>query len=106
MFVEEKKSELIVLMICGFSTKEAKAYIYRDSIALTILGIVLGVVLGSVMGNVTVVALEPFSGYFIRGINTLAVFAGAIGSGVLSAVMLLVSLRRIPRFDLTDINRF
>ena len=31
MFVDEKKRELIVLMINGFSVKDAKAYIYRDS---------------------------------------------------------------------------
>jgi hypothetical protein len=33
MFVDEKKRELIVLMINGFSVKDAKAYIYRDSLA-------------------------------------------------------------------------
>ena len=33
MFVDEKKHELIVLMINGFSVKDAKAYIYRDSLA-------------------------------------------------------------------------
>ena len=32
MFVDEKKRELIVLMINGFSVKDAKAYIYRDSL--------------------------------------------------------------------------
>lgn len=31
MFADEKKRELIVLMINGFSVKDAKAYIYRDS---------------------------------------------------------------------------
>ena len=31
MFVDEKKRELIVLMINGFSVKDAKVYIYRDS---------------------------------------------------------------------------
>jgi hypothetical protein len=32
MFVDKKKRELIVLMINGFSVKDAKAYIYRDSL--------------------------------------------------------------------------
>lgn len=106
MFVDEKKKELIVLMICGFSVKDAKAYIYRDSIALTIIGIALGVLLGAVMGGITVWALEPETGYFLKGFNGIAAIVGILGAGLFAAAVLLWSLRRIPKFDLTDINRF
>ena len=106
MFVDEKKRELIVLMINGFSTKSAKAYIYNDSIVLTIVGILLGVLFGWLMGDLTVSALEPAYGHFFRGFNLTAALLGVLGAGVLSAIMLIISLRRIPRFDLTDINRF
>lgn len=106
MFVEEKKRELIVLMINGFSTHDAKAYIYRDSIVLTILGIILGVMLGAVMGGITVFALEPNLAYWIKGFNWVAAMVGVVGAGVFATLVLLYALRRIPRFDLTDINRF
>lgn len=106
MFVTEKKRELIVLMINGFSARSAKAYIYRDSIALTIIGILLGVVFGALMGSMTIGALEPSYGYFIKAFNWLASGVGIVGSALFSAAVLLWSLRMIPRFDLTDINRF
>ena len=106
MFVDEKKRELIVLMINGFSVKDAKAYIYRDSLALTVIGIILGVVLGALMGNVTVGALEPTFGSFLKGFNWLAAIVGIVGAGTFSVAVLLYALRKIPRFDLTDINRF
>ena len=106
MFVDEKKRELIVLMICGFSTKDAKAYIYRDSLVLTVIGIILGVVFGAMMGNVTVDALEPAYGSFFKGFNWLAAVVGVVGAGTFSIAVLLFALRKIPRFDLTDINRF
>jgi ABC-type antimicrobial peptide transport system permease subunit len=106
MFVEEKKRELIVLMINGFSVGDAKAYIYRDSIVLTIVGIALGIALGAGMGAFSIVQLQPDVAYWIRGFNMLAAGAGALGAGVLAVAVLLWSLRRIPRFDLTDINRF
>ena len=106
MFVAEKKRELIVLMICGYSVGDAKAYIYRDSIALTVIGIVLGAVFGTVMGRVTVKALEPSYGFFLRDVSWLAVGAGVVGAGVFSALVLLYALRKIGKFDLTDINRF
>lgn len=106
MFVDEKKRELIVLMICGFSTKDAKAYIYRDSLVLTAIGIIAGVALGAVLGNVTVRALEPTFGSFLKGFNWLAAAVGVVGAGTFSVAVLLFALRKIPRFDLTDINRF
>ena len=106
MFVDEKKRELIVLMINGFSTKDAQAYIYRDSIALTVIGILLGIVVGSIMGGITVYALEPELGYYLKGFNEVAALVGAVGAGAFAIAVLWYALRRIPRFDLTDINRF
>lgn len=106
MFVDEKKRELIVLMINGFSTRQAQAYIYRDSIVLTVIGIALGVVVGSIAGGFTVSALEPEAGHFVKDFNGLAAIAGIGGAGVFAASVLIYALRKIPRFDLTDINRF
>lgn len=105
MFVEERKRELIVLMINGFSTSDAKAYIYRDSLVLTAVGIVLGVAFGAFMGSLTVQALEPDNGWFIRDFSIQAGLVGVVGASVLSVAVLLYALRRIPRFKLSDINR-
>ncbi len=106
MYVEEKKRELIVLMINGFSVRDAQSYISRDSIVLTIVGIVIGIVLGSVVGSYTVAALEPEFGTFLKGFNPLAAVVGALGAGVFAIGVLLYALGRVKRFNLTDINRF
>ena len=106
MCVEEKKRELIVLMICGFSIKDTKRYVYQDTIVLTAIGIVLGVIVGNAMGAVTIAAMEPATASFLKAIDPMAVAIGVVGSAVLAAIMCVLSLRRIPRFDLTDINRF
>ena len=106
VYVEERKRELIVLMINGFSVRDAKAYVLYDSLVLNALGIVLGVLFGMVMGAVSVRALEPPNGWFIKAPSLLAVLVGAAGAAVLSVAMLLYALRRIPRYDLTDISRF
>ena len=105
MFINEKKRELIVLMINGFSVRDAKRYIYNDSIVLTLLGIALGVVLGTLMGSFTVSCLEPESAYFLKDIDPLAAAAGVIGSAVLAFCMGAIALRRISAFDLVDINK-
>ena len=105
MFIDEKKRELIVLMINGFSTKDAKRYIYNDTIALTTIGIILGLVLGCIMGSITVGAIEPSTATFVKDVDWIAVLVGIVGSALLAAIMTLIALRRIPRFKLTDINR-
>ena len=105
MFISEKKRELIVLMINGFSTREAKRYIYQDTIVLTVLGIAAGVVLGCAMGVVTVAAIEPVTAVFVKDIAWRAVGAGVAGSAVLACAMSAIALRRISSFELTDINR-
>ena len=105
VFIEEKKRELIVLMINGFSVRNARQYIYRDTIVLTILGIVLGVIFGAVMGNVTILTLEPDMAYFAKCIDWPACGLGAATSAVLAFVLCSAALRRISKFKLSDINK-
>ena len=105
VFIEEKKKELIVLMINGFSVRDARQYIYRDTIVLTIIGIILGVIFGAVMGNITIMTLEPDMAYFAKGIDWMACGFGAAASSVLAVVLCSAALRRISRFKLSDINK-
>lgn len=105
MFIAEKRRELIVLMICGYSTKKAKGYIWHDSVALTALGIVCGIVLGVVTGGLSVVSVETSDIMCMRGVNWLAVGAGALASTALSTMVLVYALKVIPEYDLSDINR-
>ena len=105
MFVDEKKKELIVLMINGFSVKDAKRYIYTDTIYLTIIGILLGLILGTYMGNYAVSSFESRFSIFIHGIDWLAIGIGSAGSLVLTTIMSFISLRKVSKFKLTDINK-
>ena len=105
MFIEEKKRELIVLMINGFSVKQAKNYISYDSIVLTILGILIGIILGCTMGSITVAAVEPSTSVFMKSPDAWAIIIGIAGSAILALIMGVIALRRIPKFSLTDINK-
>ena len=105
MLIEEKKRELIVLMINGFSVKDAQHYVSNDSIVLTAVGIILGIILGCIMGSITVGSIEPSTATFVKSIDAKAVIAGILGSSVLAFVMGKISLRRIPNMSLTDINK-
>ncbi len=105
MYVNEKKRELTVLMICGFTTKEAKSYVRSDTIVLTAIGVVIGVAVGALVGYVSVVSVEPPNVSFIHGVDAVACLVGIAATFVFSLIAGYVALRRIPRFSLTDINR-
>lgn len=105
LYINEKKNELIVLMINGFSIKDAKRYIYTDTIFLTIIGTILGVIVGSIVGNASISSFETFTTMLIKGINVQACIIGVIGSIVLNTIISIISLRRISKFRLADINK-
>ena len=106
MFIEEKKRELIVLMINGFSVKDARHYISYDNIVLTAIGIIVGMLLGCIMGSITVATVEPSTSVFLKSPDGLAIGVGIVGSAILAIIMSLIALRRVSNFKLTDINRF
>lgn len=105
MFVDEKKKEIIVMMINGFSNKSARQYIYRDTIVMTVIGIILGLVLGTIMGAASIHSFESSVSYFIKSVDWKACVIGAAVSGVLSLTMMQIALRRIDKFKLSDINK-
>ena len=104
MFVDEKKKELIVLMINGYSKKEAKRYIYSDTIVLTAIGIIIGVIVGNIVGNISIMAFDSSSTSFMKGMDIIAIAVGVVGTMVLAFIISLISLRKIDKFKLTDIN--
>lgn len=105
VFVEEKKRELIVLMINGYERKDAKKYIYGDTIFLTIFGIIVGSILGSFAGIFT---LKTFDGECVTVIQNITIpgcIICAILTAVLSGMACLIALRKIDKFELTDVNK-
>lgn len=105
MVVDEKKRELIVLMINGFSISDAKRYVYSDTILLTIAGIIAGLILGSVMGDLSIQAFESEATEFLHRIDWKACLTGTAGSVFLTFMTSWISLKKIDHFRLTDINK-
>ena len=105
MFINEKKFELIVLMINGYSTRDAKRYVYRDNIVITAIGIVIGCVLGLAAGDYSLRSCEAVSIAFVHQMSWLAVACGAVLTALFSAAVTAIALRKIDNFSLTDINK-
>lgn len=105
MFINEKKNELTILIINGYSKGKAKKYIYSDTIVLSVIGIALGVLLGTVMSNFVIKAFQNETMIFLTGFNLISILiAIGIAIAIITSVT-LIALRKIDKFKLRDINK-
>ncbi len=105
MHVEEKRREMIILMINGYSVKESKKYIYKDTIFLTIIGIAIGCILGTLAGDWNIYVFSYLPAHFYRGICWEAILFGIVVAAIMAFINAAIAMRRIKHFNLTDINK-
>lgn len=105
MFVYEKKKEVITMMINGFDLRQVRAYLNRDAIAMTIVGVIIGLGIGTVMGSASVHSFEASVAYFLKAIDWKACGIAAVSGSALSFLMMKIALRKVGRFELSDINK-
>lgn len=105
MFVNEKKTELITLIINGFPIKEARKYISTDTVFLAIIGILAGIALGSVMGEVSLEAFNNNATYFLYRFSVKACVMGSALAFILTMAMCRIATGKIKKFKLSDINK-
>ena len=102
IYILQKKRELTVMRINGFTTKEVIAYVSRETVFTTILGILLGLAAGSFVSYRIIRALEQSFMQFERGVCFPAwLYAAAITAFFAVAVNVIV-LRKVKHLKLTD----
>ncbi len=104
-FVEEKKRELIVMLINGFKYKDAKRYIYADTILLAIVGIIIGTLSGIILAYFTIKSFDSPMIYCIRSVNITGCLVGISGALILTFIMCMIAIGKIDKFKLTDIMK-
>ncbi len=104
MNISQRARELAVMRINGYTLKETKAYIYKDNVILTAIGLVLGCVCGSGIGYLSIILLEGEVNRYVRAVNPIACLLG-VAVGVLFAVIVnVIALRKIHTLNLTNVN--
>ncbi len=104
MHINRKARELAVMRINGYTIRETKAYIYKDNILLTAIGLVLGSGMGALLSYfvITIMEREP-SCYILTPQPITYVIACSIGI-VFSIGVNLIALRRVEQLNLTNVS--
>lgn len=103
--ISEKKRELIIMRINGFSIGETKKYVYRDNIILTAIGILLGIGIGIGISIWMLNVLQGESDNFLTEPNLIACLSGAGLSIVFAIITNMIALRKIDKFKVYDLDR-
>ena len=103
IYILQKKRELTVMRINGFTTREVIAYVTRETVFTTILGILLGFAAGSFVSYRIVRALEQSFIQLERGICFSAWGYAAAMTVFFTVIVNAIALRKVKHLKLTDV---
>lgn len=103
MYILQKKRELTIMRVNGFSTSEVISYVTRETILTTAAGILLGFALGSGVAYRIVRSMEQSFVQYDRSISFIAWALAAAITVVFTVLVNVVALRPVKHLKLTDV---
>ena len=103
MYVMQKKRELIIMRVNGFSVREVINYVLRETILTTVLGILSGLAVGSALAYWIIRTLEQEFIRFGRGVDLLAWLIAILMTVFFTVIVNVIALRNVRKLKLTDI---
>ena len=99
----QKKRELTIMRVNGFTTKEVKNYVSLEAIFTTIAGVILGTIAGLLQMLQIMPALGKSYTKFITTPNVTAILLSAAITALFTVVIYRLTLRKVKDLKLTDI---
>lgn len=103
IFLTRKKTELSVMRVNGFSIRQAKGYLARETIITTLIGLAVGVLLGSLFSSMAIRMIEPIDMQFDRSYQWQAWLIAAALEGVFALIIYTTTFRKVKKLNLRDI---
>lgn len=97
--ISERKREIATLKVLGFYPSEVDKYINRETVLLTILGIVIGLLFGSYLSHFIISTCEPDYIMFDKHVYTLSYFYSLFITVIFTIIVTIVT-----HFNLKKIN--
>ncbi len=100
--INERKREIATLKVLGFRDKEVSSYVYRETIILTIVGIIAGIFLGFSLNTFILMIAETDEILFIKTIKPLSYVLSFIIIIVFSVIVQVITYFILRRIDMID----
>ena len=100
--VSERMRELSTIKVLGFHSNETTMYIYRETILLTILGLLAGYVLGVALHQYILNVVPPDMVMFDPKLSAIEFAVPAVLIAAITVILYFVELRRLSRVDMLE----
>ena len=100
--IEERVKEIATIKVLGFYNNEVAAYVYRESMVLSMIGTVLGLVLGVLLHRFVIQSVEVSGVMFVRNISTLSFVYSALLTLLFSWLVNLVMNRKLKNISMVE----
>lgn len=104
MHIDHKARELAVMRVNGYTLAQTRAYVSRDNVVLTVLGLLLGCLAGIGLGYIDTRMVEAGAEHYVRDPNLLACLESVAIVGVFAVIVNIIALRRIDKLNLTNVS--
>ncbi len=100
--ITERSREIATLKVLGFYPGEVAAYVYRESLLLTVIGIVVGLVGGIFLHRFVITTVEIDEVMFRRVIQPMSYVIAAVFTLACAGFVDLIMLRRLKKIDMVE----
>ncbi|MBR5348204.1 MAG: ABC transporter permease [Lachnospiraceae bacterium] len=100
--ITERRREMATVKVLGFFDGEVAAYVYRDSVLLTLFGCIFGVFCGYVLHRFVIETVEIDLMMFGRRISLASVFFSILLTIAFSVVVQLMMYRKLKKIDMVE----
>ncbi len=100
--ITERSREIATLKVLGFTSREVQAYIYRETLVLSVLGALIGLVLGVFLEGFVVVTAEVDQVMFGRAIHVASFVAGFALTMAFTVIVLIAMRGKLSRIDMVE----
>lgn len=100
--ITERRRELATVKVLGFYDTETSAYIYRENIISTVIGILFGLALGRLLHYFVVITVEVEAVLFVRELVWWAYLLGAALTAVFAALVNIVLHFKLKKIDMAE----
>lgn len=100
--ISERQRELATIKVLGFHDKELSAYIYRENVILTILGIALGMVLGILVHKMLITYCAVDTVMFVQNLSWHSYVIAAVLTALFAIIVNGIMNKKIRKINMVE----
>ena len=104
IFVNRRKQELIVMRVNGFSVKKSKGYLIKETLFMTIVGLLFAVIYGAPLAGLVIGFMDQPDTNLGKSLIPKAWLFAVLIEGLFAAIINYFAFRKVKKFKVTDIN--